>query len=72
MPRAEESKLYKHIKNGSREMAEHLRALAAALPEDPGSIPSFHMADNNSLFWPLVSVALWDTQINVQAKHSYI
>lgn len=48
MSRPEESKLYKHIRNGSREMAEHLRALATVLPEDPGSIPSFHMAYNNS------------------------
>lgn len=35
MSRPEESKLYKHIRNGSREMAEHLRALATVLPEEP-------------------------------------
>ena len=33
---------------GAEEMAQQLRALTA-LPEDPGSIPSTHMAAHNCL-----------------------
>ena len=36
----------KNVCTGAEEMAQRLRALAA-LPEDPGSIPSAHMAADN-------------------------
>jgi hypothetical protein len=38
----------KHHKTGAGEMAQRLKALAA-LPEDPGSIPSTHMVAHNCL-----------------------
>ena len=40
--------LHKKSIRGAGEMAQRLRALTA-LPEDPGSIPSTHMAAHNCL-----------------------
>jgi hypothetical protein len=51
---------------GAGEMAQRLR-VQAVLPEDPGSIPSAHMAAHNCL--QLQYQGIRQTQTYMQAKH---
>ena len=50
---------------GAEEMAQLLRTLAA-LPEDPGSTPSTHMAAHNSLQFKIQGIL---DLLHMQAKH---
>jgi hypothetical protein len=45
-------------------MAQWLRALAA-LPEDPSSIPSTHMADHNGLYLQIQGIGYPHVDIHV-------
>lgn len=62
--------IYKSNKQGDREKALWLRALAT-LPEDVGSVSHNPLNSDSTFLWLLCVLHTHVVQAQVQAKHSY-